>query len=186
MVHRRALQFFLAACLLASACLHAREAEPELPAPVRAWEHESSDLAPDPAIHFGHFPNGLRWAWARNPEPRSRSYLRLHVDVGSLAEEDSERGLAHFLEHMAFNGSEHFPAGTLVGGAVAENHDLAATLVHSARSSDVRTTIVDGRILMRDRELLTIDVPATVKAMGQRMPALLDRSHGRRIQDYDT
>ncbi len=65
-------------------------------------------------------------------------------------------------------------------------HDLAATLVHSARSSDVRTTIVDGRVLMRDRELLTIDVPAVVREMGERMPALLDRSHGKRIQDYDT
>jgi 5-methylthioadenosine/S-adenosylhomocysteine deaminase len=65
-------------------------------------------------------------------------------------------------------------------------HDLAATLVHSARASDVRTTIVDGRVLMRDRELLTIDMPAVVKEMGERMPALLDRSHGRRIQDYDT
>jgi 5-methylthioadenosine/S-adenosylhomocysteine deaminase len=65
-------------------------------------------------------------------------------------------------------------------------HDLAATLVHSARSSDVRTTIVDGRVLMRDRELLTIDVPAVVKEMGERMPALVDRSHGKRIQDYTT
>ncbi len=65
-------------------------------------------------------------------------------------------------------------------------HDLAATLVHSARSSDVRTTIVDGRVLMRDRQLLTIDVPAVVAEMGERMPALLDRSHGKRIQDYNT
>ncbi|MET9560434.1 amidohydrolase [Streptomyces tauricus] len=65
-------------------------------------------------------------------------------------------------------------------------HDLAATLVHSARAGDVRTTIVDGRILMRDRELLTLDVPAVVREMNARMPALIDRSHGRRIQDYDT
>jgi 5-methylthioadenosine/S-adenosylhomocysteine deaminase len=65
-------------------------------------------------------------------------------------------------------------------------HDLAATIVHSARSSDVRTTIVDGRVLMRDRELVTIDVAAVVREMAERMPALLDRSHGRRIQDYDT
>jgi len=65
-------------------------------------------------------------------------------------------------------------------------HDLAATLVHSARSSDVRTTIVDGRVLMRDRELLTIDVPGVVRELGERMPALLDRSHGGRIQEYDT
>jgi 5-methylthioadenosine/S-adenosylhomocysteine deaminase len=58
--------------------------------------------------------------------------------------------------------------------------------VHSARSSDVRTTIVDGRVLMHDRELLTIDVPAVVAEMGERMAALLDRSHGKRIQDYTT
>ncbi|EST22709.1 amidohydrolase [Streptomyces roseochromogenus] len=65
-------------------------------------------------------------------------------------------------------------------------HDLAATLVHSARSSDVRTTVVDGRILMRDRELLTLDLPAVVGELGRRLPALTDRSHGRRIQEYDT
>lgn len=65
-------------------------------------------------------------------------------------------------------------------------HDLAATLVHSARSSDVRTTIVEGRVLMRDRELLTIDVPAVVEEMRERMPTLLDRSHGKRIQNYET
>jgi len=74
----------------------------------------------------------------------------------------------------------------LTGPHTQPVHDLAATLVHSARSSDVRTTIVDGRVLMRDRELLTIDVPAVVEEMGDRMPALLDRSHGRRIQDYKT
>jgi 5-methylthioadenosine/S-adenosylhomocysteine deaminase len=65
-------------------------------------------------------------------------------------------------------------------------HDLAATLVHSARSSDVTTTIVDGRVLMRDRELLTIDVPSVVGELTRRLPALVDRGHGRRIQEYDT
>ncbi|GKQ38186.1 amidohydrolase [Streptomyces sp. A012304] len=74
----------------------------------------------------------------------------------------------------------------LTGPHTQPVHDLAATLVHSARSSDVRTTIVDGRILMRDRELLTLDVPAVVRELGARMPALLDRGHGRRIQEYDT
>ncbi len=103
----------LAACLSVGAALPAQDGTAR-PASARPWEHESSDLPVDPAIHFGHFDNGLRWAWARNVEPRQRSYLRLHVNAGSLAEEDSERGLAHFLEHMAFNGSEHFAAGTLV------------------------------------------------------------------------
>ncbi|UOB13633.1 amidohydrolase [Streptomyces sp. HP-A2021] len=74
----------------------------------------------------------------------------------------------------------------LTGPHTQPVHDLAATLVHSARSADVRTTIVDGRILMRDRTLLTIDVPPVVRELEERLPALVDRSHGRRIQDYDT
>jgi 5-methylthioadenosine/S-adenosylhomocysteine deaminase len=74
----------------------------------------------------------------------------------------------------------------LTGPHTQPVHDLAATLVHSARSADVRTTIVDGRVLMRDRELLTLDVPAVVRELEDRLPALVDRSHGRRIQEYDT
>ncbi|MET9760319.1 amidohydrolase [Streptomyces sp. NPDC006372] len=74
----------------------------------------------------------------------------------------------------------------LTGPHTQPVHDLAATLVHSARSADVRTTIVDGRILMRDRELLTIDVPAVVRELERRLPALVDRGHGRRVQTYDT
>jgi 5-methylthioadenosine/S-adenosylhomocysteine deaminase len=74
----------------------------------------------------------------------------------------------------------------LTGPHTQPVHDLAATLVHSARSAGVRTTIVDGRILMRDGELLTLDVPAVVQELGERLPALVDRSHGRRIQEYDT
>ncbi|MEU6915639.1 amidohydrolase [Streptomyces olindensis] len=74
----------------------------------------------------------------------------------------------------------------LTGPHTQPVHDLAATLVHSARSADVRTTIVDGRILMRDRELLTIDVAAVVGELRKRLPALVDRGHGRRVQEYDT
>ncbi|MFF4570890.1 amidohydrolase [Streptomyces sp. NPDC001410] len=74
----------------------------------------------------------------------------------------------------------------LTGPHTQPVHDLAATLVHSARAADVRTTIVDGRVLMRDRELLTLDVPAVVRELGRRLPALIDRSHGRRVQEYDT
>ncbi|MEU5364480.1 amidohydrolase [Streptomyces sp. NPDC005925] len=74
----------------------------------------------------------------------------------------------------------------LTGPHTRPVHDLAATLVHSARSADVRTTIVDGRVLMRDRELLTIDVAAVAEELEERLPALVDRGHGRRIQEYDT
>ncbi|MGB9999012.1 amidohydrolase [Streptomyces pseudogriseolus] len=74
----------------------------------------------------------------------------------------------------------------LTGPHTQPVHDLAATLVHSARAADVRTTVVDGRILMRDWRLLTVDVPGTVRELDERLPALVDRGHGRRIQEYDT
>jgi len=83
-------------------------------AAARPWEHERSDLKPDARFHFGSFPNGLRWAWADSKSPSRQLKLRLHVDVGSLAEKGEESGIAHFLEHMAFNGSKSFKPGTLV------------------------------------------------------------------------
>ncbi|MCB9897564.1 MAG: insulinase family protein [Planctomycetes bacterium] len=84
------------------------------PVAPRPWPYEASDIPVDPRMHFGALENGLRWVWMENGEPEHRSYLRLHVDVGSEAERDDEQGMAHFLEHMAFNGSEHFASGDLV------------------------------------------------------------------------
>ncbi|MBL8843724.1 MAG: insulinase family protein, partial [Planctomycetes bacterium] len=78
------------------------------------WEHERSDLKPDPRFHFGKFANGLRYAWADHANPPRQVRVRLFVAIGSLAERGDEVGLAHFLEHMAFNGSKSFKAGTLV------------------------------------------------------------------------
>jgi 5-methylthioadenosine/S-adenosylhomocysteine deaminase len=63
-------------------------------------------------------------------------------------------------------------------------HDLAAALVYSVQPSDVRTTIVDGRVLMRDRTLLTINRDALLAEFGQRAREITDRTHGRKIQDY--
>jgi len=63
-------------------------------------------------------------------------------------------------------------------------HDVAAALVYSVQPSDVRTTIVDGRVLMRDRTLLTIDRDALLAEFRQRAREITDRTHGRSIQDY--
>ena len=65
-------------------------------------------------------------------------------------------------------------------------HDLAAALVYSVRPSDVRTTIVDGRVLMRDRELLTINRDALLAEFSVRAREITDRTHGRTIQDYNS
>ena len=103
---------------------------------VRPWEFESSDLAANPRIQFGHLENGMRFAWMANPEPQERSYVRLHVDVGALAEEDSQDGMAHFLEHMAFNGSRNFAAGTLIEWFQEHGMEFGADLNASTSFSE--------------------------------------------------
>ena len=68
----------------------------------------------DPAIRTGTLPNGLTFFIRRNAQPEKRAALRLVVKAGSIDEADDQRGLAHLLEHMAFNGSAHFKSGELV------------------------------------------------------------------------
>lgn len=79
-----------------------------------AWPHDGSDLTPDPQVLFGTLPNGVRFALRENHRPRDRVNLHLVVEAGSLQETDAQQGLAHFLEHMLFNGSTHFPPGELI------------------------------------------------------------------------
>ncbi len=68
----------------------------------------------DPLITVGELENGLRYWIRENSYPEKRAELRLVVRVGSLQEDDDQLGLAHFVEHMAFNGTEHFPKMDLV------------------------------------------------------------------------
>jgi 5-methylthioadenosine/S-adenosylhomocysteine deaminase len=73
-----------------------------------------------------------------------------------------------------------------LGGAHCQPvHDIAAAILYSARASDVRTTIVDGKVLMRDRVLTTIDRAALIAEVAERAGTITDRSHGRSIQTYD-
>ena len=78
------------------------------------FPQDGSDLSPDPNMTFGTLKNGLRYVFMPNSEPRNRVGLYLDIQAGSLNETDSQRGYAHFLEHMLFNGTRHYPPGTLV------------------------------------------------------------------------
>ncbi|HYX81895.1 MAG TPA: insulinase family protein, partial [Gemmatimonadales bacterium] len=85
--------------------------------PVRppAQTFASEDAIPfDSAVRTGTLPNGLKYYVRRNGRPANRVLLRLAVKTGSLDEADDQQGLAHLIEHMAFNGSEHFKPGELV------------------------------------------------------------------------
>ena len=77
--------------------------------PAVPFAHLESDLKPDPAARYGTLPNGLRYVVRANAEPKDRASMRLLVEAGSLHEAENQRGLAHFLEHMAFNGSTNYP-----------------------------------------------------------------------------
>ena len=109
--HRASIPFILLliAALLAGTGVQARELERRT-----AWPHESSDVAPDPNVIWGRLDNGMRYVLLPNNTPKDRISIRMLVDAGSLMEQDDQRGLAHFLEHMAFKGSRNMPAGDLV------------------------------------------------------------------------
>jgi len=68
----------------------------------------------DGRITIGRLPNGLRYYIRTNGRPSSRAELRLVVDVGSVAEDADQLGLAHVVEHLAFNGSRHFAQQDLI------------------------------------------------------------------------
>ena len=78
------------------------------------FSHEVTDLPPDPNAVWGQLDNGMKYAILPHDEPPGRISLRLLVDAGSLNESEAQRGLAHFLEHMAFNGTTHFAPDEMV------------------------------------------------------------------------
>ncbi len=80
----------------------------------RAWPFELADLAPDPSLYRGRLSNGFRYVIKENHHPQDRVAIYLNVRAGSLKESEQQQGAAHFLEHMMFNGTTHFPAGKLI------------------------------------------------------------------------
>ena len=78
------------------------------------WAFEESDLTVDPGFVFGQLENGMRYILRENSTPEGTALVRFYVGAGALDETDSERGLAHFVEHMAFNGTTNIPEGEMV------------------------------------------------------------------------
>ncbi|HOW86666.1 MAG TPA: insulinase family protein [Candidatus Aminicenantes bacterium] len=84
-------------------------------APAQAEPYALDSKIPvDPRITVGRLPNGLRYWIRENREPKNRAELRLVVNAGSVLEDEDQRGLAHVVEHLAFNGTTHFPQQKLV------------------------------------------------------------------------
>jgi zinc protease len=82
--------------------------------PARADLSLDAPLPVDPAVTFGRLPNGMSTWIRRHQTPPGKVAMWLAVNTGSLNESERERGLAHFVEHMAFNGTRNFPPGQVV------------------------------------------------------------------------
>ncbi|MDJ0977006.1 MAG: insulinase family protein [Erythrobacter sp.] len=78
------------------------------------WAFETSDIEVDPGYTFGELDNGMRYILRQNATPEGTALVRMRIGSGSLEETDTERGLAHYLEHMAFNGSTGIPEGEMI------------------------------------------------------------------------
>ncbi|MBW3558738.1 MAG: insulinase family protein [Proteobacteria bacterium] len=124
------------------------------PAPA-AWP--VSDLKPDPGVRFGQLPNGMRYAVMRNATPAGEASFRLRVDAGSLMERDDQLGLAHFMEHMIFNGTRNVPEGEFikrlerVGLAFGPDTNAYTSFdetVYMLELPDTRTEVVDTALLL--------------------------------------
>ncbi len=123
----------------------------------------------DPSVRTGKLPNGLTYYIKQNNWPEHRVNFYIAQRVGSLQEEESQRGLAHFLEHMAFNGTEHYPGNGVI--------DYTRTLgVEFGRDLNAYTSV--------DQTVYNInDVPSTrVSAIDSCLLILKDWSNGLLLQ----
>lgn len=109
---RRIGPFLLALILLAGLPVFAQQ--PAEPAAAAKAAPLTATLPIDPLVTTGRLDNGVQYFIRKNGRPENRAELRLAVDVGSIHEEDDQLGLAHFVEHMAFNGTKNFPKQEIV------------------------------------------------------------------------
>ena len=82
---------------------------------LRAQSFRPDDpIPPDPQIRTGKLDNGLTYYIKKNSKPEQRVEFRLAINAGSVCENDGQQGLAHFMEHMCFNGTKNFPSNRII------------------------------------------------------------------------
>jgi zinc protease len=115
-------------------------------------------LPVDPAVRMGTLDNGLTYYIRHNEEPKERCEFHIAQAVGASLEEDNQNGLAHFLEHMAFNGTEHFPGKLIInyfesigvgfGGDINAYTSLDETVYRLSNVPTYREKILDSALLV--------------------------------------
>ena len=148
-------------------------------------------LEADKNLEVETLPNGMTVAVFKNSEPPNRVSMRLLVKRGSIFENENERGLAHFIEHMAFNGTKHFPSGDMVEyfqrlgmafGADSNAHTSFSETVYKIDMPEVSQKLVDdGMMLLRDYCDSIIFAPESIE---KERGVILAEKDSRDNQDY--
>jgi len=122
-----------------------------------ALSSQNQPLSVDEAIRKGTLPNGLTYYIRHNEQPKQRAEFHIAQNVGAILERDDQQGLAHFLEHMAFNGSEHFPdkgiidyfekIGVNFGGNINAYTGFDETVYRLSDVPTIREGIIDTALL---------------------------------------
>ncbi|HEY3287874.1 MAG TPA: insulinase family protein [Gemmatimonadaceae bacterium] len=115
-MRRTHLRWIVAGALTVVSAAGAQQpaAVPQAPTAPQALPALTDSLPVDPAVVRGTLPNGLKYFVRRNEKPAKRAELRLVVRAGSILEDDDQRGIAHYVEHMAFNGTWRFPKQDII------------------------------------------------------------------------
>lgn len=135
---------FAISLLMAAMIVSAQEAPEKLPM--------------DPEVRYGKLDNGLTYYIRHNEQPKQRAEFHIAQAVGAILEEDHQNGLAHFLEHMAFNGTQHFPGkgiinyfesvGVNFGGNINAYTSIDETVYRLSDVPTYRAGIVDSALLV--------------------------------------
>jgi zinc protease len=146
----------------------------------------------DPEIRTGKLQNGLTYFIRANKEPRKRASFYFIQNVGALLENDNQNGLAHFLEHMAFNGTLHFPGKTLI--STLEKHGVAfGTNINAYTGQDetiynLSDVPVDSPGLIDSCLLALYDwshsISLTEKEIDAERPVITEEWRTRRVADF--
>ena len=125
---------------------------------LNAGAQQVQPLPIDPKVRFGKLDNGLTYYIRANKEPKQRADFYIAQNVGAILENDSQNGLAHFLEHMAFNGTKNFPGkgvinylekiGVKFGADVNAHTSLDETVYNLSDVPTVRDGIIDSALLV--------------------------------------
>ena len=159
-LNKQVFALSVAVMITAAGALNAQTVGSKKPASTAVKQLSSGVIPLDPAIRTGKLPNGFTYYIRKNVEPKNRVQLYLANKIGSIMENDDQRGLAHFMEHMGFNGTKNFPKNDLVNylqkAGVRFGADLNAytsfdeTVYQLPIPSDDPEVLKNGIQIMRD------------------------------------